>query len=599
MSVTRDNHFVPQWYQRGFLSDKDNELRHLVRKKIYLPNGTTKTIISKNWYTPAQRFYKKDLYSIIFRQFITDDIEKKLFGPIDDNGSIAVRAFLTNDQKLWHSNFKNFFEYLDAQKLRTPKGLDWVKSKYPLLNQQLLMVEMQALQTIHYTFWTEGVRELVSAEDSNVKFIISDHPVTLYNYACPPESKLCTYPNDPDIALKGTQTIFPLDLNRCLILTNLEYAQDSGGSNPLEQRTHATRIRQSMVSSINFINKRKLSDEEVTKINHIIKSRAKDSVAAGNEEWLYPEKSIICDWSNLRHVLLPPSDELYKFSGEILAGYKDGTTQYQDAFGRTNPRNEYLNKKIYESELGQNDICGCGSGKKYKNCCLGLTEKLRPTWSELSIRERNLLFCEAIRDILGVDIGKSWLEVRRGITNEQIAEIYGYYGFLWPKETDIYSLMPKSDGTNRALYTGTLDTRVLGVRALPMASMFDEFLIQNPLINTNNVKPEFSPVESPGSYKYQALKDFNLMLNLEPYIRHGLINLIPSPSDFDLHLMRAVMDMSALRRKEIVSQNDVKLYKRLSLEDLLNSINMQSETLKIQVLMSEFSLNEADSRGNY
>lgn len=70
-----------------------------------------------------------------------------------------------------------FFIYLDAQKLRTPKGLDWVKSKYPELIQIQLMTEMQALRTIHCTLWAEGVRELVSAEKSDVKYIkgISNH----------------------------------------------------------------------------------------------------------------------------------------------------------------------------------------------------------------------------------------------------------------------------------------------------------------------------------------------------------------------------------------------------------------------------------------
>ena len=35
-----------------------------------------------------------------------------------------------------------------------------------------------------------------------------------------------SYPNEPSIALKGSQTIFPLNRDFCLILTNLECAQD-------------------------------------------------------------------------------------------------------------------------------------------------------------------------------------------------------------------------------------------------------------------------------------------------------------------------------------------------------------------------------------
>ncbi len=592
MSRTRNNHYVPQWHQNKFVDERDDELRHLKRREIKLKDSSAKTVYGKNWFTSAQCFYAKDLYSTFFGTIVNDDIEKKLFGPVDDNGADAVKAFLTDDQVQWHHNFQDFFTYLDAQKLRTPKGLDWVKSKYPELNQIQLMAEMQALRTIHCTLWTEGVRELVSAEDSDVKFILSDHPVTIYNYACPPDSELCAYPNDPDIALKGSQTIFPLDKNRCLILTNLEYAQDPEGVNPLEQRTNATKMRQSMVNTINFINKRKLTANEVTKINYIIKSRAKDAIAAGKESWLYPENKLICDWGELRNVLLPPANELHQFGGEMYAGYEDGSTYYQDAFGRTTPQNEHLKKQNDESKLGRNDLCGCGSNRKYKQCCKDVPEELRTSWIELSIRERNLAFCRAIKGVLGLDAGKTWLDVRREITGEQIAKIYGFYSVLWPRETDIYSLLPKSDGRFRALYTGTLDVRVIGLHALPMASLFDEFLIESPIVNPNNVKPEFSPTEAPASYKYQALKDFLLMLELEPYIGYGLINLIPDPSNFDLNLMKAMMDMATSRRGTVESKRDRESLFKLQIEDYLNSIHMMPRDVKIRSLVGDFGMPE-------
>ena len=584
MSQTRKNHYVPQWHQNGFVADRNNELRHLKRREIKLKGGSIKIVYGVNWFTSAQCFYEKDLYSTFFGTRVNDDIEKKLFGPIDNNGADAVRAFLTDDQAQWHHNFQDFFTYLDAQKLRTPKGLDWVKAKYPELNQTQLLTEMQALRTIHCTLWAEGIRELVSAEDSDVKFLLSDHPVTVYNYACPPDSELCAYPNDPDIALKGSQTIFPLDKNRCLILTNLEYAKDPDGENPLEIRTNATKKRRSMVMTINFIHKRKLSPDEVTKINYIIKARAKHAIAAGKESWLYPENDLSCNWSELRHVLMPPSEELHHFGGEMYAGFEDGSTYYQDAFGRTTPQNDHLRKETIESRLSRNDMCGCGSDRKYKHCCKDLPEELRSSWSELSIRERNLAFCRAIKGILGLDAGKSWLDVRRNISNEQIAEIYGVYSVLWPRETDIYSLLPKSDGRFRALYTGVLDVRFIGFHALPMASLFDEFLIESPIVNPNNVKPEFSPTKAPAQYKYQALKDFLLMLELEPYIGYGLINLVPDPSNFDLNLMKAMMNMATSRRGAVESKRDWGVHLKLAIEDYLNSIHMMPRDVKIRSL---------------
>ncbi len=589
MSKTRDNHYVPQWHQKGFATERNNELCHLKRQTISLPNGEIKVVESKKWQTPAQRFYQKDLYTTFFGAEISDEIERKLFGYIDGNGSKSVRAFLTDDQTVWIKHFQNLFLYLDAQKIRTPKGLDWIQSHYPALNQNDLMNEMQAVRTLNCTLWAEGVRELVSAEDSNVKFIVSDHPITIYNYACSPESELCKYPKDPDISLMASQTIFPLDKNRCLILTNLEYAKDPEGVDPLEPRTNATKMRESMVNAIEFINTRKLTDDEVTKINFIIKSRSKESIAAGSEQWLYPENEINCDWSDLRHVLLPPPNELHRYGGEMYVKFDDGHVHYQDAFGRKTAINEFLNKVVDEKKLGRNDICGCGSGNKYKMCCKSVPGEKRTTWSVLSIRERNLALCNAIRNVLGLDKGKSWKDVRRELADEQVSEIYSFYSVLWPADTDIYSMLPKPDGKFRGLYTGLLDVRRIGKHALSMSAHFDEFLIQHPFINPNNVKPEFSPVVTPSSYKYQALKDFLFMLTIEPYIYSGLVNLFPDPCCFDNNLHREMLEMATSRKGKLISHSDSELHIHLMTEDLLNATYMEPWDTRKRMLLNEFS----------
>ncbi len=578
---------------------RDNQLCYLTRRDIQLKNGETKIVDSKRWHTPAQKLYKTDLYSTFFGAEVNDDIERKLFGPIDDNGSKAVRAFLCDDQSQWHNNFQDFFTYLDAQKLRTPKGLDWIKSKYPELSQMQLMMEMQSLRSIHCTLWAEGVRELVSAEHSDVKFIVSDHPVTIYNHACSPESELCNYPNDPDVALKGSQTIFPLNKNRCLILTNLEYARDPDNVNPVEQRTNAIRVRHSMVNTIEFINSRKLTADEVIQINHIIKSRSQSCVAAGKEEWLYPENRVTGNWADIQNILLPPTNQIHRFGGEMYAQFENGAFHYQDAFGRTEPQREYLNKNIDETQVGRNDLCGCGSGRKYKNCCRNIPVDLRTTWGVASIRERNLAFCNCIRSVLGLDSGKIWLDVRRKLSDNQISEIYDFYSILWPRETDIYSLLPKSDGKFRGLYTGPLDVRVISAHAVPMASVFDEFLIETPITNPNNVKPEFSPVKSPEKFKYQALKDFLFMLEMEPYIGLGLVNIIPNPIEFDLDLMSAMMEMARARSKtrprDVLCEQDHLLHYRLFIEDLLNTMAMTPKNVKVRTLVQQFRLSEEEA----
>jgi hypothetical protein len=51
-----------------------------------------------------------------------DEIERFLFGAVDNVGALAVRAVADGDLRAVHDSFQDFFSYIDAQKIRTPKG---------------------------------------------------------------------------------------------------------------------------------------------------------------------------------------------------------------------------------------------------------------------------------------------------------------------------------------------------------------------------------------------------------------------------------------------------------------------------------------------
>lgn len=565
--------------------DEKKGLRYLnlFPDSIILPDRTTIKHADKKWQSPSQCFFQTDLYTTFFGPYINDEIEKRLFGELDDVGAKAVRAFISKDPVAQHKNFQEFFTYIDAQKIRTPKGLDWIKKNYPRLDQLNLMIEMQAIRNMNCTIWTEGVREIVSAANSPIKFIVSDHPVTIYNYAFPPDCPQCKYPSDPEIALKGTQTIFPLDMDHCLILTNYEYAKSPDGQLPDEKRTHARNYRQSMVRTDAFIRSRFLSEGEVKKINLIIKRRARRYLAAAKEEWLYPEKEISEPWSELRDVLLP-RDGLWQFGGETYVGYKDGTSSYQDAFGRTQPESKHL-KKTPKKDPKRNDYCPCGSAKHFKNCCEGKSPEDRPSWNELSIRERNVVFANGIEDILGLNKGKTWSDVRKDLSDDQISKIHELYGFLWPLETDLVSLLPKPDKSSRALYTGIVDPRTVFDVAVNLILYFDEVIIQGPFINPWAIKPEYSPIKSPNQYKIQTIKNIALFLNLMPFIQAGYINFIPDPCAFDLHMRQQIMHMAESRSAGMqISVDDKETMMWLQKEDFIRTLYCLPENSQRRML---------------
>ena len=553
MNAARHSHYVPIWYQKRFLTEDSDRLHYLdlAPDSNRLSDGRLVTMNAESRRHPSKCFYQTDLYTTFFGPFINDQIERRLFGAIDSSGARAVRAFASDDPALWRHHFSNFFSYIDSQKTRTPKGLDWIQSQFPRLDQNELMLEMQAIHTMHCTIWAQGVREIVSAEASGTKFIVTDHPATVYNPACPPHCTDCTYPLDPSIALKGSRTIFPLDKNRCLILSNYEYVRDPGRQDPAEKRSHARFGTSTVVRTDALIRSRTLADHEVQQINVVLKSRAHRYIAAAEREWLFPEEHVTEDWAGIDSVLLPPATELYRFGGELYWGRKGGTTYFQDAFGRTAPENTYLKKPLPKKKLRPNEPCGCGSGRKFKRCCRHKKHNQRPSWNFKSIRERNLFLYNAVEKILGLNKDKTWDDVRRELTPDQVAEIHRVYAFLWPRDTDIYSLLPKPDGQCRALYTGMIDPTTIPGFALGSAPLFDEILIQQPFVNPAEVKPDFSPVHSPHLYRQHTLKNVFLLFVLMTYIDAGFVNFFPDPCVFDEHLLKQMMQMAQARSGDV------------------------------------------------
>jgi hypothetical protein len=595
MSKTRNNHYVPQWYQQGFLEIGRDRLAYLNLRPPQKVLDDGRAITERALFdAPTSRsFYETDLYSTFFGTSVNDEIERHLFGDIDGRGSKAVRAFTGADVSEWHRHFQTLFEYIDIQKIRTPKGLDWLRAQYPTLTQNELMLEMQGIRMMHCTIWTEGVREIISAEDADVKFIISDHPVTIYNYAAPPEARACAYPHDPAITLKASQTIFPLARDFCLVLTNLEYAKDPSTS-PLDKRTFPRHYRNSMVRTDAFIRTRKLTGQEVTRVNYVLKARARRYIAAGRKEWLYPEANISDSWGELRKTLLPPKDGLWHFGGEMFVGYEDGHVHYQDEFGRTEKQREFLRKSPPVRSLRPDELCGCGYGRPFKECCKSRPIALRPTWSERSIRERNLMLYNGIVNVLDLEPEKDWLTVRRELTDEKISKIYHLYEGLWPLETDLFQLLPKPDGIARAVYTGSIHPTTITQFALGASLYFGELIIEHPFINAGTVRKEFSPVENPRTYRQEFLKAVMFFFTVMPLVDRGLVNLIPNICDFDAHLRDQMMNMARVRSVgiKIDSHTDTHL-KELAEQDFQRSIMLLPEdVLRFKILKASPDLDK-------
>ncbi|MGF6547632.1 DUF4238 domain-containing protein [Paraburkholderia youngii] len=568
--ITRKNHYVPQWYQRGFLKEPQSRLHvlDLVPKDTFLPNGKVIPGSPLSECSPKYAFAELDLYTTRFEDILNDEVERFLFGPIDKSGAEAVRALVENKPQRIHDYFSALFDFLDTQKLRTPKGLDFLLDRYGQIGQTALMVEMQRLRAMHCTIWTEGVREVVSAKNSPVKFIVSDHPVTVYHREFAPDHSTCNYPNDPGIELVGSQTIYPLNGEHCLILTHTEYAKSPSTVDVLAKRTHARYRGHSYVRTDAFIRTRDLSSAEVIAINHVLKSRARKYVAAAQVDWLYPEQFNSLNWREIEQILLP-RDDLWRFGGEMVMKFSNGSYHFQDAFGRTSKAHEYLAKKPPESEPAEDDRCPCGSAQRYADCCQPLPVHERPTWTSCGIRERNIGLCNAVSDILGLNKGNDWNDVRRELNDEHVVRIHEFYEFLWPTDTLLRELLPRPKANvSRAVFLGPVDVRSLPLLIMPLLDYFDELVVPHPFPNAAGLRPESSPTKSPALYRDQTLRNVLMLLELEGFIRSGKIHLIPDPMDVDEFYRAEILELAKDQMRGVaLSDRDKRYTEALAKDD--------------------------------
>lgn len=357
MSGFTRNHYVPEWFQYRFIPPACKE------KKFYYLDLKPETRVSKGHrysrsamlrWGPPRCFCRDDLYTTVLGEWKSTKIEENFFGPVDDKGKHAVE-YLANFEhpSADRDMFRAILRYMSIQKLRTPKGLASLAGITDTSGKNDLLIRMQELQQLFCAIWAECIWSIADASNSATKFILSDHPITVYNEGCFPASKFCRAHSDPEIWLSGTHTIFPLSSDKILILTNLSWVQDRYG-NPLKERPNPNPFRRAMFNVMKIQTGRMLSDEEVNEINFIIKRRAYRYIAAAERDWLYPEKQIPTNrWDRLGGgYLLMPDPRDVSFGDELIIGYRSGGSVMFDEYGRQpgQPRYNDKERRKYEHD---------------------------------------------------------------------------------------------------------------------------------------------------------------------------------------------------------------------------------------------------------
>ncbi|MDP3166776.1 MAG: DUF4238 domain-containing protein [Hydrogenophaga sp.] len=354
--LSHRHHYVPIWYQRGFLAPGQTAFKILdlhpeeFRDETGKVRGKGRSILQKG---PDAHFWQPDLYTIRWLGRIDDVIERQLFGAIDAQGKKAIEAWLAEDWNTVHETYLHVYEFMDALRLRTPKGLRLIEGMTRAKNQLEKMVAMQELRRMHCIMWAEGVLEIVRAPIGSTGFIFSDHPVTLFNRHVFPGDPRIPQGQDPALHWQGTQTLFPFDRERLYILTHMEFAARPGPSKARKPRTNSRYFDEGtpMVRYDECIRSRTLTAQQVLEVNYIVKARADRYIAGRTEDDLFPERHLKTTiWSKLGEFLLPQDSMKIHPEAQTTIQYADGSFAFQDAFGRTPSTKAEYERKVKEAK---------------------------------------------------------------------------------------------------------------------------------------------------------------------------------------------------------------------------------------------------------
>lgn len=358
MTKYAQNHYVPEWYQHGFLIDgmKEKKFKYL---DLHPPmhrdsRGHLHQQTSIRRWGPASCFKQENLYTLRFGEKISKVIETDFFGGIDDKGKHAVRFWASYDHKtIDHDAYGDLIDYMIMQKLRTPKALAYISGLIGSEDNNELLVAMQSLRGVYGAVWSEAEWAVVDASGSDTKFILTDHPVTIYNPACPPSSRPCIGALDPDPRFNGSFTLFPLTRDKLIILTNKSWVRNPYG-NPMRLRPNPRLDRSAVFNFTGVHLGRHLSEAEVLATNYVLKSRAYRYIAAPVEEWLYPERHLASkEWASLGDGLLfmPDPRTIYLGGEIIMGGYPDGRpADIWDEYGRRPGQRDFKDAKLRARE---------------------------------------------------------------------------------------------------------------------------------------------------------------------------------------------------------------------------------------------------------
>lgn len=163
-----------------------------------------------------------------------------------------------------------------------------------------------------------------------------------------------------------------------------------------------------------------------------------------------------------------------------------------------------------------------------------------------SLHDRNLQIVDAVYEAFG-PLDDDILHLKTRITADRVRAFYRIIDALSPKDLDPYPLLSEPTQGLRALYTGDARPELLAQNVFRFTLYADQILMVEPFMNPSIMREKYNPLKHPDQYRSDTLRLAFLTLALEPWIRLGLAQFVPDPTDYDLKLKALFLDLARKR----------------------------------------------------
>jgi hypothetical protein len=156
----------------------------------------------------------------------------------------------------------------------------------------------------------------------------------------------------------------------------------------------------------------------------------------------------------------------------------------------------------------------------------------------MTLQERNVALLDAIPGIFDFKAKSSLEDLKASVTAKNVRTLYDYIAWLWPPSTNVPNLLPRPDTKLRALYLGDARPEAIVRNVFRFGLYADEILAISPFHNPWIMAESFNPLVNPDQWRSDTLKLLLFVGTLDPWVRAGLVTLVPNPNLYDPELFR-------------------------------------------------------------